>query len=74
MCPCSMDGFRVVKLSEVIRQMDVVITCTGAVYTIQLHLVQIFKRKYVIVTIWSSHLHLFCFLNRQQKCCHQRAA
>lgn len=24
-----MDGFRVVKLSEVIRQMDVVITCTG---------------------------------------------
>lgn len=29
-----MDGFRVVKLSEVIRQMDVVITCTGAVYII----------------------------------------
>lgn len=27
--PHSMDGFRVVKLSEVIRQMDVVITCTG---------------------------------------------
>lgn len=26
-----MDGFRVVKLSEVIRQMDVVITCTGTV-------------------------------------------
>lgn len=26
-----MDGFRVVKLSEVIRQMDVVITCTGNV-------------------------------------------
>lgn len=25
----SMDGFRVVKLSEVIRQVDVVITCTG---------------------------------------------
>lgn len=24
-----MDGFRVVKLSEVIRQVDVVITCTG---------------------------------------------
>lgn len=47
MCPCSMDGFRVVKLSEVIRQMDVVITCTGAVYTIQLHLVQIYKRKYL---------------------------
>lgn len=31
MYPCSMDGFRVVKLSEVIRQMDVVITCTGTV-------------------------------------------
>lgn len=29
--PHSMDGFRVVKLSEVIRQMDVVITCTGTV-------------------------------------------
>lgn len=28
----SMDGFRVVKLSEVIRQMDVVITCTGTVF------------------------------------------
>lgn len=28
-CSHSMDGFRVVKLSEVIRQMDVVITCTG---------------------------------------------
>lgn len=27
-----MDGFRVVKLSEVIRQMDVVITCTGTVF------------------------------------------
>lgn len=26
-----MDGFRVVKLSEVIRQVDVVITCTGRV-------------------------------------------
>jgi len=26
-----MDGFRGVKLSEVIRQMDVVITCTGTV-------------------------------------------
>lgn len=25
----SMDGFRVVKLNEVIRQVDVVITCTG---------------------------------------------
>lgn len=24
-----MDGFRVVKLNEVIRQVDVVITCTG---------------------------------------------
>ena len=24
-----MDGFRVVKLNEVIRQMDLVITCTG---------------------------------------------
>lgn len=31
MYPRSMDGFRVVKLSEVIRQMDVVITCTGTV-------------------------------------------
>ena len=30
-----MDGFRVVKLSEVIRQMDVVITCTGAVESSQ---------------------------------------
>lgn len=27
-----MDGFRVVKLSEVIRQMDVVITCTGTLH------------------------------------------
>lgn len=42
-----MDGFRVVKLSEVIRQMDVVITCTGAEYTIQPHLFHIYKRKYV---------------------------
>lgn len=25
----SMDGFRVVKLNEVIRQVDVIITCTG---------------------------------------------
>lgn len=24
-----MDGFRVIKLSEVIRQVDMVITCTG---------------------------------------------
>ncbi len=27
--PHSMDGFRVVKLNEVVRQMDMVITCTG---------------------------------------------
>ena len=26
---CSMDGFRVVKLSEVVRSVDIVITCTG---------------------------------------------
>lgn len=26
---CSMDGFRLVKLNEVIRQVDIVITCTG---------------------------------------------
>ena len=26
----SMDGFRVIKLSEVVRQVDVVITCTGS--------------------------------------------
>lgn len=25
----SMDGFRLVKLNEVIRQVDIVITCTG---------------------------------------------
>ena len=25
----SMDGFRVVKLSEVVRHVDVIITCTG---------------------------------------------
>lgn len=25
-----MDGFRLVKLNEVIRQVDIVITCTGA--------------------------------------------
>lgn len=28
-CVNSMDGFRVVKLNEVIRQVDVIITCTG---------------------------------------------
>lgn len=27
--PPSMDGFRLVKLNEVIRQVDIVITCTG---------------------------------------------
>ena len=27
--PCSMDGFRVVKLNEVIRFVDIVVTCTG---------------------------------------------
>lgn len=27
--PLSMDGFRLVKLNEVIRQVDIVITCTG---------------------------------------------
>ena len=26
---CSMDGFRIVKLSEVVRSVDIVITCTG---------------------------------------------
>lgn len=29
LCVNSMDGFRVVKLNEVIRQVDVIITCTG---------------------------------------------
>lgn len=29
LCLISMDGFRVVKLNEVIRQVDVIITCTG---------------------------------------------
>lgn len=30
LCPDpSMDGFRLVKLNEVIRQVDIVITCTG---------------------------------------------
>lgn len=29
--PLSMDGFRLVKLNEVIRQVDIVITCTGNV-------------------------------------------
>lgn len=27
-----MDGFRLVKLNEVIRQVDIVITCTGLVF------------------------------------------
>lgn len=29
LCANSMDGFRVVKLNEIIRQVDVIITCTG---------------------------------------------
>lgn len=29
----SMDGFRLVKLNEVIRQVDIVITCTGSFVT-----------------------------------------
>lgn len=29
----SMDGFRLVKLNEVIRQVDIVITCTGMILT-----------------------------------------
>lgn len=29
----SMDGFRLVKLNEVIRQVDIVITCTGMIMT-----------------------------------------
>lgn len=29
LCFYSMDGFRLVKLNEVIRQVDIVITCTG---------------------------------------------
>lgn len=28
-----MDGFRLVKLNEVIRQVDIVITCTGMIVT-----------------------------------------
>lgn len=28
-CPSSMDGFRVITLTEIIRQVDMVITCTG---------------------------------------------
>lgn len=30
--PLSMDGFRVIKLSEIVRHIDMVITCTGDCY------------------------------------------
>lgn len=34
----SMDGFRLVKLNEVIRQVDIVITCTGMILTYTIYI------------------------------------
>lgn len=57
----SMDGFRVVKLSEVIRQMDVVITCTGtappAVTSITYAM---------IITVSSANKHALIHSNKKQ--------
>lgn len=56
--PYSMDGFRVVKLSEVIRQMDVVITCTGTAP----HAVTSITYA-MIITVSSANKHALIHLN-----------
>lgn len=84
-----MDGFRVVKLSEVIRQMDVVITCTGmephAVTSIISALmgtalavckyVSHFKYHSLLIQGFSSQVISFrLFICREQERCFQRAS
>lgn len=47
-----MDGFRLVKLNEVIRQVDIVITCTGTdqppFLSIKIFYIEAFYYKYYI--------------------------